>query len=303
MRYFIVDDDEAVRFMLREIIEDYDFGEVVGEADNGLEINEELLALNRVDILLIDLLMTPQDGLETLSKIPNFQGKAIMISQMTSKDMIAKAYSLGVQYFINKPINRTIVSEVFKRVTKHIQLEQWISMLRHLFERLPKEEREKESPYTNKDILTSGRQLLTDLGIATESGGKDLLAILKYLHQLDKEKPIDHDFPLLRDLLYEVAQQYVGTKAEPKEIKRESKAMEQRIRRAIELALTNIASLGLFDYANSTFERYASTLFEFPQVHTKMKQLQDKSSNKRPSIHMRRFIQILYLEAKQEIQV
>lgn len=303
MRYFLVDDDEAVRYMLREIIEDYDFGEVVGEADNGLEISEKLLALNQVDVLLIDLLMTPQDGLETLSKIPNFQGKVVMISQMTSKDMISKAYSLGIQYYINKPINRTIVSEVLKRVTKHIQLEQWVSKLKSCFEMLPIEEREKQSPYTNKDILTSGQRLLTDLGIVAESGSKDLLAILHYLHQLDKEKPIDHDFPLLRDILYHVAQQYVGANAEPKEIKRESRAMEQRIRRAIELALTNVASIGLFDYANSTFERYASTLFEFPQVRKKMTQLQDKSSNKRPRIHMKRFIQVLYLEAKQEIQV
>lgn len=302
MRFFLVDDDEVVRSMLNEMIEDHGFGEVVGEAEDGSEINEELLALRKVDVLMIDLLMPHQDGLETLRKLPNFKGKVIMISQIESKDMIGKAYSLGVQYYITKPLNRLEVTGVLKWVTEHLKLEQSILAIRKSILSLDNGIQETESPFTKKDILTSGRFLLTDLGIISESGSKDLLAILHYLYQLDKEKPVENDFPLLKDLLYHVAKQYVGAHAEPKKIQRESKAIEQRIRRAIEQSLTNLASIGLTDYANPIFERYASTFFDFAEVRKKMTLLQEESPSLRTRINMKRFIQVLYFEAKQAIQ-
>jgi len=65
MRYFIVDDDTAFRVMLAEIIEEDGLNEVVGEAQDGSEIDAELLSMNRIDILILDLLMPQRDGIET----------------------------------------------------------------------------------------------------------------------------------------------------------------------------------------------------------------------------------------------
>ena len=88
MRYFIVDDDEAIRDMLSEIIEDEDLGEIVGESDDGSFIDTYLLERKKVDILLIDLLMPDRDGIETVRAIgSDFHGKIIMISQIESKDL------------------------------------------------------------------------------------------------------------------------------------------------------------------------------------------------------------------------
>ena len=95
MRFFIIDDDISIRFMLRSIIEDEELGEITGEATDGTEVTGELLEVANVDILLIDLLMPVQDGIETVKKIkPVFKGKIIMISQVEkAKDLIAQAYS------------------------------------------------------------------------------------------------------------------------------------------------------------------------------------------------------------------
>lgn len=39
MRYFITDDDQAVRSMLAHIIEDADLGIIAGEAEDGSQID------------------------------------------------------------------------------------------------------------------------------------------------------------------------------------------------------------------------------------------------------------------------
>ena len=89
MRFFIVDDDEVIRSMLTEIIEDYDLGEVVGEAENGAAINGHLLTSKAIDILMIDLLMPIKDGIETVRDLmPEFKGRIVMFSQVEDKEMV-----------------------------------------------------------------------------------------------------------------------------------------------------------------------------------------------------------------------
>jgi len=124
MRFFIVDDDEAVRSMLAEIIENNDLGEVVGEASDGFIIDNHLLTLKQVDILIIDLLMPFRDGIQTVNDLKSsFFGKIIMVSQVEDIEMISKAYSVGVEYYITKPINILEVIRVIHTVVDHILLQ------------------------------------------------------------------------------------------------------------------------------------------------------------------------------------
>ncbi|PDY50220.1 response regulator, partial [Bacillus toyonensis] len=117
MYFYIVDDEKAVRSMLAQIIEDEDLGEVIGEAEDGLSLEQQMLILKNIDILFIDLLMPIQDGIKTIRQIkPSFKGKIIMVSQVESKELIADAYSLGVEYYIIKPINRIEVLTVVRKV-------------------------------------------------------------------------------------------------------------------------------------------------------------------------------------------
>lgn len=62
------------------------------------------------------------------------------------------------------------------------------------------------------------------------------------------------------------------------------KSTEQRIRRAVERGLGHIASLGLEDYNNEYFLRYASRLFPFHEVRAEMAFQQGKGPRGRASL-------------------
>ena len=47
MRFFIADDDRAIRSILGQIIEDEDLGEVVDEADDGIGLEANSLNLKK----------------------------------------------------------------------------------------------------------------------------------------------------------------------------------------------------------------------------------------------------------------
>ena len=55
------------------------------------------------------------------------------------------------------------------------------------------------------------------------------------------------------------------------------KAIEMRIRRAIDKALRNVASMGIEDYNNEQFLRFTSTLFDFVEIKKEMDYLRGKS--------------------------
>lgn len=302
MRFFITDDDQAVRSMLSHIIEDADLGVIVGEAEDGSMLDADLLAIHKVDVLLIDLLMPVRDGIETIRTLaPSFTGKIVMISQIESKDMIAEAYSLGIEYYITKPINRLEVISVLAKVKERVLLQKSIQDIQKSLSGLAfGKTREQESASHEKTILSTGKFLLTELGMIGESGSKDLLDILQYLYQNEKENPYNQYSPSLKEIFHNVAIKKLGPHATQADIQKETKASEQRIRRAIYQALTHLASLGLTDYSNPKFENYASHFFDFTEVRKKMLELENHEETSGPNakINTKKFIFVLYLEAK-----
>lgn len=305
MRFFIVDDDEAIRSMLSEIIEDYDLGEVVGEAENGAAIDERLLNMKQVDILIIDLLMPIRDGIETVREVkPKFQGKIIMLSQVESKEMIGNAYLLGVNYYITKPINRLEVIGIIQNVSEHLRLQNVIYNIEKNLNVLNTEKNfctPSHVTVSKSVLITSGQYLLAELGMIGESGCRDLLGMLDYLSNYENEKPLEQDFPSLKDIFLNVAIKKAGTSSgELSDIKRESKAIEQRVRRAIFQGLHHLSSIGVTDYTNPKFEEYAPKFFDFTEVRKIMLNLQHniKPSISDAHINIKKFIKVLYLESK-----
>ena len=109
----IVDDDAGSRRMLQDIIDESGIGRVTGTAKGGIEGTLMILESNP-DVVLIDLLMPDQDGIETITQLKDhgFKGKFIMISQIENKEMVGEAYQKGIEFFIHKPINRVEVEHV-----------------------------------------------------------------------------------------------------------------------------------------------------------------------------------------------
>jgi two-component system, response regulator YcbB len=307
MNFYIVDDDEVHRSMLAQIIEDEDLGDIIGEAEDGLMLEKNLMILKYVDILIIDLLMPVCDGIETIRRLKGeFSGKIIMISQVESKELIGEAYSLGVEYYISKPINRIEVLSVIRKVMERIQLEKSISEIRKSLNNvfnLQQPKQETANVLKKTSIVTAGEFLLSELGILGESGSKDLLDILQYLDQYEQYHTFEQ-FPPLKKIFVQITLKKLGTPAAQIDIQREVKASEQRVRRAIFQSLNHLASLGLSDFSNAKFENYASKFFDFTIVRKKMTELQKnpKATASSTRINTKKFIQVLYFESKRLIK-
>lgn len=307
MLFYIVDDDDATRAMLAEIIEDEDLGEVVGEAENGSMLDERLLALKKVNILLIDLLMPIKDGIETVHDIiPTFTGKVIMISQVESKELIAQAYSHGIEYYVTKPINKLEVIAVIEKVIERICLEKSVHNIHQLVSNvlnLDNNTLKGDSSSPERDFTRSVQFLLSELGIVGENGYQDLLDILDYLYHYDRKKTFSDGFPHLKDIFFELVREKQGLSSLQVELNREIRASEQRIRRAIYQSLNHLASLGLNDFANPTFESYASKFFNFTLIQERMHEIKNKKplSSSPIRVNTKKFIQVLYFETQRLI--
>lgn len=291
MRFFLVDDDTVIRSMLAEIIEDNDLGEVAGEAESGIGVTKQLLLLKQVDILIIDLLMPLKDGIQTIRELePGFDGAIIMLSQVEDKEMIGKAYSLGIDHYITKPINRLEVISVIQKVKENLKRQKVLSTIEKNLGILNTKQEQIEP---NVNSLDKGQHLLSELGMISESGSKDLLDILNYLEHYDESSLL----PPLKDIFTRVAKTRLETQ---EDIKKEAKNIEQRVRRAIFQGAQHIAALGISDYTNPSFEEYAPKFFDFTDIRKIMSTIEN---NEQPSmshshINVKKFVKVFFWESK-----
>lgn len=306
MRFFIVDDDAAIRSMLAEIIEDYDLGEVVGEGENGSMVDSAILSMKSVDILIIDLLMPIKDGIETVAELKDsYTGGIIMLSQVEDKELIGNAYTKGIKYYITKPINRLEVVSVIQNLMEHLRLQKVINFIERDLNILQGKKASSAPVSTVLDknnIISSGQYLLTELGMVGESGSKDILDILEFLSKYETDHSLtNNEFPSLKDIFVNVALKQLGaTLPEDKEVIKRVKSLEQRVRRAIFQGMIHMASIGVTDYTNPRFEEYAVKFFDFQEIRRIMRELENngKPSISNTRINLKRFLKVVYLEVK-----
>ncbi|KQL34691.1 response regulator [Psychrobacillus sp. FJAT-21963] len=288
MRYFIVDDDKASRTMLKNIIIDHELGIVIGEAVSGASSLSTILSMHP-DVVLIDLLMPELDGIETIEQLrkEGFQGQFIMISQIVNKEMVGEAYEKGVEFFIHKPINRVEVQSILKKTAEQFKLKDSLLAIRQSLENIAPGKPIKRQQNVKEIVLS----MLNDIGVIGETGSDDIVSIIEYL--MEREE-LSVQLPPLKDL-YEI----VASKTHPADIKKESRAIEQRIRRTILSAMNNLASMGLIDYTNLNFEYYAPRFFEFQEIRNQMRHMNEETDvATRVKVNIKKFLQVLYLETK-----
>ena len=101
----VVDDDQATRWLAREVLEVAGF--VVLEASDGDEALH-LQAMHRPEALLLDLCMPRLDGYEVIRRVrQRTVGAVTPIMVMTTKgdvDAIERAFELGASDFLLKPL-------------------------------------------------------------------------------------------------------------------------------------------------------------------------------------------------------
>ncbi|TFG26487.1 MAG: response regulator [Promethearchaeota archaeon] len=115
-KVMIVDDAGFTRAMLKNIINDTKYAEVVGEAKNGNEaIN--LYKKLKPDMVTMDLIMPEMGGLEAIKNIMKIDKKAfiIVVSAIGQQELILEATKIGAKDFIRKPFKKEQVMEIIER--------------------------------------------------------------------------------------------------------------------------------------------------------------------------------------------
>jgi two-component system chemotaxis response regulator CheY len=111
----IADDSEFMRSLLREILESEH--EVVGEAENGVEA-VDLYAETSPDLVMMDIVMPIQDGIEATSEITDADPDAnvIMCTSVGQEEKMKAAIKSGAEGYITKPFQKPNVLEAIDDV-------------------------------------------------------------------------------------------------------------------------------------------------------------------------------------------
>lgn len=276
MKIYLIDDDPNVLHILKMIIQAKKLGEICGLCHSPMDALEDLKYI-RPDIVVVDLLMPDMDGITFVRQAKaQFEDIAfIMLSQVSSKDMISAAYESGVEFFIQKPINAIEVEGVLTRVAKSLSMRRTLNSMQRLLMTQMEDLTPQSAPQQGeKPHVQRVRDILQHLGIIGEIGSKDIIHIVDYM--------VTHRDAAADMTLVELCARISDT----------PKSVEQRIRRTINIALVNLAHLGLEDYSNDTFVEYSNTLFNFEQIRREMDHIRGKSL-KGGNVRIRNFLNAL----------
>jgi len=271
--FIVIDDDRTLRSMLTNIIEQYGLGEVLTEADDGFS-GEEVILRYKPDIVMIDLLLPCQDGISIIKKVKslNIKSMFIMLSQVSDKDMIAKAYEFGIEFFISKPINIIEVVNVIKKVKEYVALKKTFEAIETTVMNL--ERNNGKEPNGKPDVARRLlNQIMADLGILGDLGSRDIINICTMLHD-DAEFGDALEETQLSELLKPLQSKYSYN---GKGSASDFKAIEMRMRRTVVKAIKNIAAMGIEDFSNDKFTHYSTSLFDYVDVKTEMDYIRGKS--------------------------
>ncbi len=115
-KILIVDDAKFMRITIRKILEKLGF-EYIYEADS-VDEALQIYQLQRPDFVTMDITMPGDSGLEGLRKIKeiNPAAKILMVSAVSSKVNIVKAFSFGAVYFLAKPFTSESFTAILSKV-------------------------------------------------------------------------------------------------------------------------------------------------------------------------------------------
>lgn len=105
MRTVVVDDDEALRLLVRLTLHDDERFRVVGEAGDGKQAVDAAARL-QPDLVLLDLKMPGMDGFAALPLIRAAAPKAkvVCLSMLQAADVRDRVLALGAAAFIDKSL-------------------------------------------------------------------------------------------------------------------------------------------------------------------------------------------------------
>ncbi|PID80202.1 MAG: hypothetical protein CSB19_00700 [Clostridiales bacterium] len=256
MRFYLLDDDVNTVHMIENLIEDFSLGEVVGKSIDPTTALQELF-FKAVDICIVDYLMPTLDGASFVKAVKQKQPNIdfIMVSQVDEKSMISAAYHSGVEFFLHKPLNTIEFKKIVGNVINSRELKQKILSIKNFLG-------DESATIGNKQsaVERQFQALFVELGINSEKGTRDLLYICSELYKRGQYKKAWYN-----ELLNGMPDS--------------AKTVTQRMRRALSKACHHLALLGLDDYNNEVFRRYAFVLFDPKSIHDTMKAIKNEEKS------------------------
>ena len=117
-RVLLVDDSTYIRTVLGSIIVEAGF-EVVGEAADGEEAIRKYIDL-KPDIVLMDVIMEPMDGMAATEAILDKDPAAliVMVTVLETKEILMDLIKIGAKSYITKPFSKEEIAEKIREVIK-----------------------------------------------------------------------------------------------------------------------------------------------------------------------------------------
>ena len=182
-KILIIEDEDAIRRVLKKILLEEEQNYTVEEAEDGL-LGIELIKKNKYDLILCDIKMPKMDGLEVLSACQKLNPDlpVVMISGHGDLETAVEIMRMGAFDYISKPPDLNRLLNTVRIALDHTQLAQENKQLKKKvskqFEMIGKsEELEQIKSMIDKVAPTEARVLITG-----ENGtGKELVA--HWLHE------------------------------------------------------------------------------------------------------------------------
>jgi len=125
IKVLIADDNTEFSEILKRYLDKYDYIQVLGIANDGINAIEMIKSM-MPDLVILDVIMPNLDGIGVLEKISEMGLKPrplfIMLSAIGQDVFVHKAVSLGAEYYIIKPFSVDILAARIKQIysEKHL---------------------------------------------------------------------------------------------------------------------------------------------------------------------------------------
>jgi len=203
----VVDDDIAVRLLMREALEQA--GLTVKEAENGVEA---LSAFQQVkpDLVLLDISMPGMDGFAVCSRLRELPGgddvAIVIVTGIGDMESIRLAYEAGATDFITKPVNWPILNHRVRYLLRAIDA---FRALRRSETRLSQAQRVAHLGNWERDIFSNklywSDEIYHIFGLEPQTFGATYEAFLRSVHPDDRTYVTNAvDRALYEDKLYSI---------------------------------------------------------------------------------------------------
>ena len=112
----IVEDEFRIRFLLRDYFNNEEFN--VFEAENGAEALD-IFKDNKIDLIILDIMMPVMDGLTTLEKIREVSTlPVILLTAKSQEEDKLQGYDFGADDYVTKPFSPKVLVAKVKALLK-----------------------------------------------------------------------------------------------------------------------------------------------------------------------------------------